>query len=105
MSRHELKPLEGHRAITRVVIGWDRPLRTFFAQIFERSDDPDEDDVATLWEGTDLEEIASAAQALAIVAPFAVVPNGLEALLEGEKRDSYDRRDGPEQMRAKRLLR
>lgn len=102
MSRHELVPLETSTGVTRAVVGWDRPLRTFFAQVFEQGEA--EEETAVIWEGTGLAEIGSAAAALAIVAPYAVVPEGLAAMLEAERRDSYDHRDGPAQTEAKRHL-
>lgn len=102
MSRHELAPRPEQPDVTRAVVGWDRPLRTFFAQVFEH--DEAEKEAAVIWDGTGLDEIGSAAAALAIVAPYAIVPDGLEATLEAERRDSYDHRDGPAQTEAKRHL-
>ena len=34
MSRHELRPLVEGGTVTRGIVGWDRPLQTFFAQLF-----------------------------------------------------------------------
>ncbi len=102
MSRHELAPRPERPDVIRAVVGWDRPLRTFFAQVFER--DEAEEEAAVIWEGTGLDEIGRASAALAIVAPHAIVPEGLEATLEAERRDSYDHRDGPAQREAKRHL-
>lgn len=103
MSRHELAPHPNATGITRAVVGWDRPLRTFFAQVFIA--DEQEGERTLLWEGAALGEIGAASTAIALVAPYAIVPGGLDARLEAEKRDSFDQRDGPEQMAMKRLLR
>ncbi|WP_332307426.1 hypothetical protein [Sphingobium chungbukense] len=43
MSRHDLQPKQERPDVVRAAIGWDRPLQTFFAQIFFRTDEaPDE---------------------------------------------------------------
>ncbi|KFG89985.1 hypothetical protein BV98_002281 [Sphingobium herbicidovorans NBRC 16415] len=45
VSRYELEPLVGAGRITGAAVVWDRPLQTFFAQVFARSEDePDEND-------------------------------------------------------------
>ena len=49
MSRHSLTPNAAQPAGTTVAIGWDRPLRTFFAQVLLTLDDG-ENDVITCTE-------------------------------------------------------
>lgn len=49
MSRHILTPRPDQPEIVAIVVGWDRPLQTFFAQVFARTEaEPDEGE-ATIW--------------------------------------------------------
>ena len=48
MSRHELVPLDRAH---QVVVGWDRPLHTFFAQVLDVAADEDGDTRTVLWVG------------------------------------------------------
>lgn len=53
MSRYEWKTEEN----IICSIGWDRPMRTFFAQIHDESiDDDDETDKCLLWLGSNFDE-------------------------------------------------
>lgn len=79
MSRYELKPRSDTPRVVRAVVGWDRPLQTYFAQVFTRDDEGEEE--ATVWEGTSLRELPRAEDALAIVLPHAIVPDDLLAHL------------------------
>lgn len=83
MSRHELAPLPGAHGITRGVIGWDRPLQTFFAQLFRT--DAEGEEVNHLLRGSYPGELGSAAQAIALVAHACIVPAELGVHLETER--------------------
>jgi len=50
MSRRDIPIKDGERRAVRAVVGYDRPLETFFAQVFETDADGEED--AFLWQGT-----------------------------------------------------
>ena len=56
-----------------VVVGWDNPLATFFAQVFDPSiEDDDEADV--LWIGTAPQAISTVAALQAQLAGWATIP-------------------------------
>jgi hypothetical protein len=82
-------------------VGWDRPLQTFFAQVFTvgEEDDPKDPDAGEvfIWLGTEPGEIPSPEAAIAIVAPFAVVPVDLAERLHKDMQASTSERDGPHQ--------
>ncbi len=81
MSRHQLTPQPARPRI-EVVIGWDRPLRTFYAQVLTLDDNGDEtDDNPYLWVGTDYDEITDPAAVLNAVRPYAVLPDDLTGKL------------------------
>ena len=83
MSRHDLHARPDAVVVTRGVVGWDRPLQTFFAQLFSINEEEEEE--AHLWVGTDPHELDTAASAIAIVSSDCLIPGGLAATLETER--------------------
>lgn len=71
MSRHELSAHDGYS----VVVGWDPPLCTFFAQVWDQHKPEDDDEV--LWIGFTPGEIRDAKQVVDAVRPWAKIPAGL----------------------------
>ena len=102
MSRHELTPQAKAVVVTRGVVGWDRPLQTFFAQLFSIGDEGEEQ--AHVWIGTYPRELDSAAAALAVVATDCMIPEGLAAILETDRLASVGVGDGPSQAKLKSVL-
>lgn len=100
MSHHELRPLVRGGTVTRGVVGWDRPLQSFFAQLFSINEEGE--DEAHIWVGTFPRELDSASAALAIVKDECVIPDGLAAILETERLASLGTADGRAQVDAKR---
>ncbi|GAY24701.1 MULTISPECIES: hypothetical protein [Sphingobium] len=103
MSRYDLKPKAGSGAC-RVVVGWDRPLQTFFAQVFTPTENEPDEGEATIWLGTEPGELSTPEAAIAIIAPYTEIPNGLAAELEADMRASIGVKDGAYQAEAKRGL-
>jgi hypothetical protein len=67
-----------------VVVGWDNPLATFFAQVFDPSiEDDDEADV--LWIGAAPQAIPTVAALQAQLAGWAAIPSALMAQLTREQ--------------------
>ncbi|CAH0356315.1 hypothetical protein [Sphingobium sp. CECT 9361] len=104
MSRHELKPRPDQPAVIRAVIGWDRPLQTFFAQVFTPSEAEPEEGEATIWLGTEPGELATPEAAIAIVAPYAIIPDDLSDRLQAEMQATVGIKDGKHQQAAKRRI-
>ena len=73
MSRREIPIKTGETRAIRAVVGYDRPLETFFAQVFERDADGEED--AFLWQGTFPGELPTPRAAIALLEPFCDVPS------------------------------
>lgn len=71
MSRHKLDMKPGFTGCWAVV-GWDRPLNTFFVQVFR--DGGKEDDEEILWEGTSFQEIETIETARVLLLPYADIP-------------------------------
>ena len=100
MSRHEFA---GKAGATRVVLGWDRPLDTFFVQVF-RPDSTDEEDSSLIWFGIAPGELATAASAIALARPYANLPDEIAAILETDRLRTLGISDGERQIAAKRRL-
>ncbi len=53
MSRYDLKSRPDMPDVVRAAVGWDRPLQTFFAQVFFRTTDEPDEGEALIWVGTE----------------------------------------------------
>lgn len=119
MSRHRLAPRPDCPKVLCAVVGFDRPLQTLFAQVFSRipeADDPeaesvrhdnedgDEDGEILLWAGTEPGELLDPQAAIALVAPYALIPDDLAARLRADMDAAAGKRDGAHQIEVKRIL-
>ena len=104
MSRHDLQPKPGRPEVIKATVGWDRALQTFFAQVFTRTEAEGEEGDATIWIGTAPGELPTPEAAIAVVAPYAVIPDGLVEQLKAEMKATIGIADGEYQARAKRHL-
>ncbi len=86
MSRHTLAPL---LTTQTVVVGWDRPMGTYFAHVHDLTINEDEADPIIAWFGGDFREITTAAALIEAVRPYAVVPDTLEAVLDAEAAEDF----------------
>lgn len=88
MSRHHLDAANGLQAD----LGWDRPLGTFFVQVYETA--PEEDMV--LWAGFDRGEIATVEALAELVAPHGIQLDQVlrHTLAADQKREGF-RPGGP----------
>lgn len=82
MSRHTLKAL---LATHTVVVGWDRPMGTFFGHVQDLTINEEDRDPIIVWLGGDFGEITSAATLIERIRPYAVIPDNLQATLEAEQ--------------------
>lgn len=103
MSRYLLRPRPEADGVARVAVGWDRPLRTFFVQVFGPPA-ADGEDTLLVWVGTAPGELANVAELVGLLAPFAELSDEIAARLEADRRDGHDRRDGPAQVDARRFV-
>ncbi|OAH45460.1 hypothetical protein AX777_17805 [Sphingobium yanoikuyae] len=104
MSRHDLHTRDDRPDVVRATVGWDRPLQTFFAQVFFRTEDEPDEGEALIWVGTEPGEILTPEAAIAIVAPHVVIPANLAAQLDADMRATIGAKDGQFQAAAKRSL-
>jgi hypothetical protein len=105
VSRHQLSPRPDAPEVLRAFVGWDRPLQTFFSQVFMRSDDPEnEDGVLLFWKGTEPGELSTPEAAIDLIVSYALVPPDLAATLRADMEATRGKRDGPHQAEMKKML-
>lgn len=104
MSRHDLQPKADQPDVVSAVVGWDRPLQTFFAQVFIRTEDEPDEGEALIWVGTAPGELPTAEAAIAVIAPYAVMPADLADRLTADMRATVGVKDGRYQAAAKQRL-
>lgn len=102
MSRREVPLKSSAKRAIRATVGWDRPLQTFFAQVFERDAEGHED--AFVWKGTLPGELPTPRSALDILEPWCDIPDELSPALETDRLLTLATKDGPAQSAAKRAL-
>ena len=89
MSRHEIPARD---QTLSVVVAWDNPLQTFFAQVArpERADDESEDDPMLLWVGTEPREVVTVEDLARHRAPFADLATEIAQQLRAERTAKLD---------------
>ncbi|WP_375383183.1 hypothetical protein [uncultured Sphingomonas sp.] len=101
MSRHVFP---GHTGATSVALGWDRPLSTFFVQVFRPDPDEEGEETSFIWTGTARGELSSPAEAIEIARPWANLPDDLGRMLELDRLKTSATGDGLAQAATKRWI-
>lgn len=82
MSRHTISAREPHHV---AVVGWDQPLRTFFAQVEDKRIDKGQGDAVVLWAGASRPWIDEPEMLRAPLAPFAELSDEMAATLRADR--------------------
>ena len=84
MSRHEIPARD--RSLS-IVVGWDNPLQTFFAQVAQPKapDDDEDDDPMLLWVGTEPREVVTVEDLARHLAPFADLSDETASQLRADR--------------------
>jgi hypothetical protein len=89
---------------TSVAIGWDRPLATFFVQVLRPHPTMKGEDDMVEWQGTEPDELPTAAAAIEIAARYADLRETLGADLKTDRLKTLGSVDGPAQRAARSFL-
>jgi hypothetical protein len=81
MSRHEIS---ANNPAFKIIVGWDHPLQSFFAQVIERAKEH-EDDKFALWIGTGAREIYEVEQLANRIRRFVDLSPEIRAKLYADK--------------------
>jgi len=79
MSRYEFT---GNQPNLRIVVGWDRPLQTYFAQVWDGGELEPGD--LLLWAGAGPEPVPTVEDLAALLAPYGSIPGDIASELEEE---------------------
>lgn len=80
MSRYTFT---GNRSHLRIVVGWDRPLQTYFAQVWDGGQL--ETGNLVLWVGAEFEQVPTVDALAEQLAPFGSVPVEIVVQLRDER--------------------
>jgi hypothetical protein len=84
MSRHEIPARDA--AAHKVIVGWDHPMLTYFAQVIDRAKEKsDPDDKLVLWGGTSLRELYEIDDLQRCLGRYANLSREIRATLYGDK--------------------
>ena len=86
MSRYTFA---GHRPELSIVVGWDNPLRSYFAQVWEGGGPPKGE--LRLWVGIGPDRVLTVETLAWLLAPYGNIPERVVSQLE----DDQDRRHEP----------
>ena len=86
MSRYTF---EGNRPELSIVVGWDNPLKTYFAQVWDGGG-PGQGELR-LWVGAGRDRVPTAEALAELVAPYGDIPADVLEQLE----EDYELRTGP----------
>ena len=98
MSRHAVT---SNNPALDIIVGWDPPLETFFAQVTrtDLSADTGEDQIV-LWIGTASNEIEQAESLIGPLAPYGAVPPTLVETLDAERAKRHAEGRQPTQLQS-----
>ena len=83
MSRYAISPNDRR---FQVIVGWDAPLTTFFAQVFALTVDAEEDDAAcVLWVGLEVQALTTVAALQDALQAYATLPAAVVAQLQHDQ--------------------
>ncbi len=102
MSRHVFP---GHTGATSVALGWDRPMSSFFVQVFRPDPEENGEEMSFIWKGTAPGELSSPSAAIEIARPWANLPDDLGRTLELDRLKTSATGDGLAQVASKRWIR
>ena len=83
MSRHEVNAFETGQFT--VIVGWDNPLQTYFAQVWDAELKDEIDGGCVFWVGTHPGSVRSVRDLAQVMSVYALLPEDLATELEQEK--------------------
>lgn len=104
MSRHQFEHTDPNTGtFYEIAVGWDRPLQTFFAQVFAFPNESAADE-PILWTGLDHGQHPEPDAVLDAIRPYCPIPEGLAQTLHADRIATLGETDGPAQIYLKSLL-
>jgi hypothetical protein len=88
MSRYRIPPNDPRY---EVIIGWDDPLETYFATVFDTTVDEDDDTACVLWEGAALRAMPTVDVLQACLQAYTTIPSEIRTQLHHDRTNSRPR--------------
>lgn len=106
MSRHDFEQTDPVTSIDyEITVGWDRPMQTYFAQVYAFEKGASSAPEPILWIGTGFCEHPEPENVIDAVRPYLTIPDNLHTILRADREATRNQKDGPAQMYMKNLLR
>jgi len=86
MSRHNVTAFNTQPFT--VIVGWDNPLQTYFAQVWDSQLKDEDDGGCVFWVGTHPGSVRTAQDLAQVVSGYAVLPEDLVTQLEQDQAES-----------------
>lgn len=86
MSRHEVKSFNTDQFT--VIVGWDNPLQTYFAQVWDAQLKDEDDKGCVFWVGTHLGSVRSVAALAEVISGYALLPEDTMEQLEQDQAET-----------------
>jgi len=100
MSRHTI---ECFSARFYLVVGWDRPLHSFFAQVEHLELSDEDDDRIVVWVGASFAEIPTPEALQPHIAQYAIISDEMLARLRADRAATLDKGDTQLQRMMRRI--
>ncbi len=100
MSRHTIECFSSR---FQLVAGWDRPLRSFFAQVEDLELSDEDDDRIVVWVGASFAEISSPEALQPHIAQYAIISDEVLATLRADRAATLDKGDTELQRMMRRI--
>ncbi len=82
MSRYTIPSFD---PVFQIVIGWDRPMRTYFAQVLDTAKQPGDDGFARVWAGGTCDEIQTPEALRPLIAAYGDITDEMLSILRADR--------------------
>ena len=82
MSRYTIQSFDPR---FEIVVGWDWPMRTYFAQVLDNKNPEDDENRPRVWIGTSFDEIQTPEELRAPIATYGNIPDDIIQALRDDR--------------------
>ena len=82
MSRYTIRSFDPR---FEIVVGWDWPMRTYFAQVLNNENPEDGGNYARVWIGTSFDEIQTPEEMRPLIAAYGNIPDDIIQALRDDR--------------------
>ena len=86
MSRYKVDAIDTQHYA--VIVGWDNPIQTFFAQVWDLAKEEKDDEACVFWVGTHAGSVPTVTALAQAISAYAVLPADIATQLERDQASS-----------------